>query len=37
MDFIDLVQEASKGDVCQIAWNRDPHFAPNLDPFVDRD
>ena len=22
---------------CQIAWNRDPHFAPNLDPFVDRD
>ena len=18
---------------CQIAWNRDPHFAPNRDPF----
>jgi len=31
-----LHRDPHAGDVyvfCQIAWNRDPHFAPNRDPF----
>ena len=27
------VEEAVQAAECQIAWNRDPHFAPNRDPF----
>jgi hypothetical protein len=32
-----IIKDADSGPTylihCQIAWNRDPHFAPNRDPF----